>query len=638
MSPRRRTSCFCSSEFIRPLPPCLYLFIKGAGAETNYYSAYITQSRLRLPLENLCSKFAERLKSRMLKKAPTGISGLDEITGGGLPAGRPTLVCGSAGCGKTLLAMEFLVRGAMEFGEPGVFMAFEETADELAANVASLGFDLEALTAQGRIALDHVRVERSEIEETGEYDLEGLFIRLNYAIDRIGAKRVVLDTLESLFSGLSNTSILRAELRRLFEWLKEKGVTAIITAERGKGELTRQGLEEYVSDCVILLDNRVVNQIATRRLRIVKYRGSTHGANEYPFLIDRDGVSVLPITSLELEHPVSAERVSTGIPRLDAMLGGKGLYKGTSVLVSGTAGTGKSSVAAHFANAACERGETCLYFAFEESRDQVVRNMRSIGINLQQWIDAGRLHFQASRPAVYGLEMHLAVMHREIARIKPDVVVIDPVSPFLSVGTREEVRAMLTRLIDYLKTHQITAFCTNLISGMAALEATECSVSSVMDTWILLRDLEASGERNRVLYILKSRGMPHSKQVREFVLTDHGVELLDVYLGADGVLTGSARTAQEAKDRAEEAERRQEMERRQALAAGRRAALEAQVAALQAEILTEETALQAMLAEESRRESQRDAERTKLAIRRSADPAEAAARANIENLSEGKTA
>ena len=571
----------------------------------------------------------------MLIKAPTGISGLDEITGGGLPAGRPTLVCGSAGCGKTLLAMEFLVRGATEYDEPGVFVAFEETTDEITANVASLGFDLDALTAEGKIALDHVRVERSEIEETGEYDLEGLFIRLNYAIDRIGAKRVVLDTLEALFSGLSNTAILRAELRRLFLWLKEKGVTAIITAERGDGALTRQGMEEYVSDCVILLDNRVVNQMATRRLRIVKYRGSTHGANEYPFLIDRDGVSVLPITSLELEHAISDERVGTGIPRLDAMLGGKGLYKGTSALISGTAGTGKSSVAAHFAAAACERGEKCLYFAFEESRDQVVRNMRSIGIDLQQWLDAGRLHFIASRPAVYGLEMHLAVMHREIVRIKPDVVVIDPVSPFLSVGSQEEVRAMLTRLIDYLKTHQITTLCTNLISGSAALEATECSVSSVMDTWLLLRDIETGGERNRVMYILKSRGMPHSKQVREFVLTENGVELLDVYLGPDGVLTGSARVWREAKDKADELERMQELERKRLQAAGRRAALEAQIVVLQTEITVAEDAVRIAVSEEKRREMQRDSEKSLLAIRRSADPVNAAALDDMNILTEG---
>ena len=555
----------------------------------------------------------------MLKKSPTGIEGLDEITGGGLPAGRPTLICGSAGCGKTLLAMEFLARGAMHYNEPGVFMAFEETTEELTVNVASLGFDLNALAAEGKIALDHIRVERSEIEETGEYDLEGLFIRLNYIIDKIGAKRIVLDTLESLFSGLSNPAILRSELRRLFIWLKDKGVTAIITAERGDGTLTRQGLEEYVSDCVILLDHRVDSQISTRRLRIVKYRGSTHGANEYPFLIESDGISVLPITSIGLEHPVSDERVSTGVPRLDAMLGGKGLFRGTSVLVSGTAGTGKSSLAAHFVDAACRRGETCVYFAFEESRAQVVRNMQSIGIDLQQWIDAGLLRFIAARPAAYGLEMHLAVMHKHIAQIKPNVVVIDPVSPFLIVGTREEVRSMLTRLIDYMKGQQITAFCTNLISGSAALEATECSVSSVMDTWILVRDIESGGERNRALYLLKSRGMAHSKQVREFILTDHGVELVDVYLGPDGVLTGSARIAREAQERTAEEEREHAKERGRLTAERKRKALEAQMAAIQAELALEEYAVQADADSDSRRLQQREINRDIMALSRSAD-------------------
>ena len=555
----------------------------------------------------------------MLEKCPTGIDGLDATTGGGLPRGRPTLVCGSAGCGKTLLAMEFVVRGAIEYDEPGVFMAFEETAEELTQNVASLGFDLNELTAQGKIVLDYVRVERSEIEETGEYDLEGLFIRLGHAIDSIGAKRVVLDTLESLFSGLSNTAILRAELRRLFAWLKEKGVTAIITGERGEGTLTRQGLEEYVSDCVILLDHRVTSQMSTRRLRIVKYRGTTHGTNEYPFLIDENGISVLPITSVGLEHPISNERVSTGIPRLDTMLGGRGLYRGSSALISGTAGTGKSSVAAHFADAACRRGETCLYFAFEESREQVIRNMRSIGIDLEPWLAQGRLHFVAARPAVYGLEMHLAVMHRQVERVKPDVVVIDPVSPFLAVGSREEVRAMLTRLIDYLKTQQITALCTNLISGGASIEATECSVSSVMDTWILLRDMEIGGERNRGLYILKSRGMPHSNQVREFVLTERGVELLDVYLGPDGVLTGSARVWQEAQDKTAQAEREQEIERRRLLSVRKRAALEAQVAALQAEIEAETNALHVVASEEQRREERWEYDREQMARSRRAD-------------------
>jgi len=556
----------------------------------------------------------------MLLKCPTGIDGLDDITEGGLPRGRTTLVCGSAGCGKTLLAMEFLVRGAAQYDEPGVFVAFEETAEELTQNVASLGFDLNDLVAKQKVRLDYVRVERSEIEETGEYDLEGLFIRLGYAIDSIGAKRVVLDTIESLFAGLSNTSILRAELRRLFQWLKERGVTAIITGERGDGTLTRQGLEEYVSDCVILLDHRVTGQMSTRRLRVVKYRGSTHGTNEYPFLIDKDGISVLPITSLTLDHPTSNERVSTGVPRLDAMLEGKGYYRGSSVLVSGTAGTGKSSLAAHFVDAACRRGETCVYFAFEEAREQVIRNMRSIGIDLAPWIEQGILHFIASRPTTYGLEMHLAVMHRQIMNIQPQVVVIDPVSPFLSVGTREEVRAMLTRLIDYLKLHQITAFCTNLISGSASVEATECSVSSVMDTWILLRDIESGGERNRGLYILKSRGMSHSNQVREFVLTSRGAELLDVYLGPDGVLTGSARVAREAAERTEQGARQEAQERKKNVALRRRRALEAQRELLQLQIEAEDEDLTADLTMDEQWELRQQLGRAQMARSRKADP------------------
>lgn len=558
----------------------------------------------------------------MLLKCPTGIGGLDEIMEGGLPRGRTTLVCGSAGCGKTLLAMEFLVRGAAQYDEPGVFVAFEETAEEITQNVASLGFDLDDLVARRKVRLDYVRVERSEIEETGEYDLEGLFIRLAYAIDSIGAKRVVLDTVESLFSGLANTAILRAELRRLFSWLKERGVTAIVTGERGEGSLTRQGLEEYVSDCVILLDNRVISQMSTRRLRIVKYRGSTHGTNEYPFLIDKDGISVLPITSLTLEHPTSNDRVSTGIARLDAMLDGRGYYRGSSILISGTAGTGKSSMAAHFVDAACRRGETCLYFAFEESREQVIRNMRSIGIDLEPWIAQGKLQFIASRPTTYGLEMHLAVMHRQVMKAQPQVVVIDPVSPFLSVGSREEVRAMLTRLIDYLKLHQITTLCTNLVSGAATLEATECSVSSVMDTWLLLREIETGGERNRGLYILKSRGMAHSNQVREFVMTSRGVELLDVYLGPDGVLTGSARIARESQDRAEMGARQQAVERKRQLAVRKRKALEAQIALLQVQIEAEDEELHAELTAETLREQRQEHGRAQMALSRKADPAD----------------
>ena len=479
----------------------------------------------------------------MLPKAPTGIAGLDEITEGGLPRGRPTLVCGSAGCGKTLLAMEFLVRGATEFGEPGVFVAFEETAEELTQNVRSLGFELDELVGRKQLLVDHVRIGRREIEEAGEYDLEGLFIRLGHAIDSIGAKRVVLDTLEVLFGGLSNQSILRSELHRLFRWLKDKGVTAIITAERGDGTLTRHGLEEYVSDCVILLDHRVSEQLSTRRIRVVKYRGTTHGTNEYPFLIDAAGISVLPITSLGLQHEASLERISTGVAQLDEMLGGRGVYRGTTVLVSGTAGTGKTSLAAHFADAACRRGERCLYLSFEESPGQLMRNMRSIGLDLAPWVDQGVLQFHSTRPSAYGLEMHLATLHKLVKGFQPRVVIVDPITTFLNSGTSREAEGMLMRLIDFLKSQQITALFTSLTHGGDAIEATKSAVSSLIDTWLLVRDLESRGERNRGLYILKSRGMAHSNQIREFLLTDRGVQLLDVEMGPEGALVGSLRSA-----------------------------------------------------------------------------------------------
>lgn len=480
-----------------------------------------------------------------LSKTPTGIAGLDEITAGGLPKGRPTLICGSAGCGKTLLSMEFIVRGALQFGEPGVFMAFEEKTEELATNVASLGFDLEQLQRDKLVRLDHVRIERSEIEETGEYDLDGLFIRLGYAIDSIGAKRVVLDTIENLFSGLNNQGIIRAELRRLFEWLKEKKVTTIITGEKGDGTLTRQGLEEYVSDCVIMLDHRVDNQISTRLLRIVKYRGSVHGTNEYPFLIDAEGISVLPVTSLTLDHGVTSGRISSGIPSLDAMLDGKGYFEGSSILVSGTAGTGKTSIAACFVNRACLEGKRSLYLAFEESPQQIVRNMKSIGLDLQTHVDAGLLTFHASRPTLNGLEMHLIAIHKLINKVQPQVIVLDPITNLVTVGSMSEVKSMLIRLIDFLQTQQITVLFTALTRNTIVQEQADEGVASLVDAWLLVRDIESNGERNRGLYLMKSRGMKHSNQVREFVITDNGVDLVDVYLGPEGVLTGSAREAQE---------------------------------------------------------------------------------------------
>ncbi|HVL34292.1 MAG TPA: circadian clock protein KaiC [Burkholderiales bacterium] len=554
-----------------------------------------------------------------LPKAPTGIPGLDEITFGGLPRGRPTLVCGSAGCGKTLLAMEFLLRGAEAYGEPGVFMAFEETAQDLAQNVRSLGFDLEGLVAAGKIAVDHVHVERSEIEETGDYDLEGLFLRLGTAIDSVGAKRVVLDTLETLFGGFSNQALLRSELRRLFRWLKDRGVTAVITGERGDGQLTRQGLEEYVSDCVILLDHRVRDQVSTRRLRIVKYRGSTHGTNEYPFLIDQAGISVLPLSSLQLDHAAPSERLSTGVARLDAMLGGEGYYRGSSILVSGTAGTGKTTLAAHFANAVCARGERCLYLAFEESPQQLARNMRSVGIDLDAWRSKGLLRLEAARPTLHGVEMHLALIQRMVAQFQPQVVVIDPISNFASASSSAEAEAMLLRLIDFLKARQVTALFVNLTSGGGVLEGTDMGVSSLIDTWILLRDIELAGERNRGLYVLKSRGMKHSNQIREFLITGSGIDLQEVYVGPEGVLTGSMRAAQEARETAQALARADEAARRQRDLARRRAALEAQLTALQGELeaVQEEAAITAR--QDAERERTIESNRSAAAVRRGAD-------------------
>ena len=560
-----------------------------------------------------------RPKLQPISKCPTGITGLDEVTGGGLPTGRPTLVCGAAGSGKTLLGMEFLVRGAQQFDEPGVFMSFEEKSAELVQNVASLGFDLRGLCARKKLAMDYVRVERSEIEETGEYDLEGLFVRLGYAIDSVHAKRVVLDTIESLFAGLSNHAILRAELRRLFSWLKGKGVTAMITAERGEGQLTRHGLEEYVSDCVILLDHRIVEQISTRRLRVVKYRGSSHGTNEYPFLIDQKGITVLPITSVGLEHAVSNKRISSGIPRLDTMLGGKGYYRGSSVLFSGTAGTGKTSFAAHFVDAACRRGERCLYFAFEESPAQIMRNMRSIGIDLEQWAAAGLLRFKAARPTLQGLETHLAEMHKIVEEFKPVNVIMDAITNLITVGSDREVRSMLMRLIDYLKMRQITTLFTSLTTGSSAQEATDVGASSLMDTWLRLRDMEFSGERNRGMHILKSRGTAHSNQVREFLLTDHGVEVLDVYLGAGELLTGSARLTQEAEEKAAAMAREQEIGRKQRELARKRRALQAEIDLLQTRYEAEEEELKTVLGQDKIRERAFHEDRNRMAVSRMAD-------------------
>ena len=539
-------------------------------------------------------------------KSPTGIEGLDEVTEGGFPKGRTTLICGGAGCGKTLMAMEFLLNGIIDYDEPGVFMAFEETNEELAMNMASLGFDLKGLERQKKLKVDYVHVDRSEIEETGDYDLEGLFIRLGYAIDSVGAKRVVLDTIESLFSGLSNQAILRAELRRLFRWLKDKGVTAVITGERGDASLTRQGLEEYVSDCVILLDHRIIEQVSTRRLRIIKYRGTSHGTNEYPFLIDKEGISVLPVTSLNLEHDVSDEIISSGIEGLDEMLGGKGFYSGSSILINGTAGTAKTTFLSSFAKDTCKNKKRCLYFAFEESENQLLRNMKQVGVDLEPYLKNGFLKIIASRPTLYGLEMHLVTIHKTIISFKPDVVILDPITNLVSVGGINEVKFMLTRLIDYLKINKITAMFSALtIPSGNNLELTEEGISSLMDTWIMVRDVEGIGERNRGVFVIKSRGMAHSNQVREFIITSQGVKLLDVNIGPSGILTGSARLAYQLELKNKELEKQNELDRNDRELTRKRKILEATIANLRTEFESIEEELNNINKEEKLRQTQK---------------------------------
>jgi circadian clock protein KaiC len=537
-----------------------------------------------------------------LEKARTGIAGFDEVTNGGVPKGRPTIVCGGPGCGKTMFAVEFLVRGATQYNEPGVLMTFEETSEEMTKNVASLGFDLKGLAARKKLVLEYVRIEPAEIQETGEYDLEGLFIRLQHAVDTIGAKRVVLDTIEAIFSGFSNTGLLRAEIRRLFRWLKDRGLTTVVTAEKGDGTLTRYGLEEYVSDCVIFLDHRVTDQISTRRMRVVKYRGASHVADEIPFLIDERGFSVLPSSSLKLNHTVSNERISSGVKDLDDMLEGKGFYRGSSILVSGTAGSGKSSLASHFAQQTCRHGERCLYVALEESAAQATRNMKSIGVDLDKQVKKGLLRFEAWRPTQSGLEMHLLQIHKLVEQHKPSAVVIDPITNLLS-GNRQELHSMLMRLLDFLKTQQITGFFTSLTAGRdSEIEQTDVGISSLIDTWIFARDVELNGERNRCIYVLKSRGMAHSNQVREFVMSKDGIRLLPVYVGGGAVLTGSARLSQEARDRSENMLRQQTTEEQRRVLDGKRKALEAQVAALRSEFAQEEARVALVTQQEERRE------------------------------------
>jgi circadian clock protein KaiC len=568
-----------------------------------------------------------------LPKTPTGINGLDEVTGGGLPRGRPTLVCGPAGCGKTLLAMEFIVRGITDFDEPGVFLAFEESAKDLVANVASLGFDLRQFEADGQLVIDHVAALDGEMYEAGDWDLDGLFLRLGAAIDAVGAKRVAIDTIETLFGAFSNKAVLRSELRRLFAWLKDRQVTAVITGERGDGTLTRYGIEEYVSDCVIVLDHRVAEQTSIRRLRILKYRGSLHGTNEYPFLIGESGVSVLPITTLDLQHTVSSERVSTGVPRLDAMLGGGGFYRGSTVLINGTAGTGKSTLAAQFCDATCRRGERAMYFAFEESEAEIVRNMSSVGIELRQWVDAGLLRFHCFRPSLLGLEAHLFVMQKHAEEFDPAAVVMDPISDMLNVGTGADVSAMLTRQVDFLKKKGVTALFTslNVTAGSAAADQ---QLASLVDTSLLVKTMEGNGELNRILYILKSRGMAHSNQIREFLLTSHGIELADVYVGPQGVLTGSARQAQEAQELADGATRLDDLEQRRVDLGRRRESVEAQTAGLWREFESEADIVERLLSHGSTGVADRAGQRAAQGRLRGADadePASVLPAVGVEN-------
>jgi circadian clock protein KaiC len=548
-----------------------------------------------------------------IPKAPSGIRGFDEITDGGFPKGRTTIVCGGPGCGKTMLGIEFLVRGALEFNEPGVLIAFEETPQDIAKNVASMGFHIEELAANKKLALDYISVDPSEIAETGDYDLEGLFIRLQDAVDSIGAKRVMFDTVEALFTSFSNPGILRAEFRRLFRWLKDRDLTTILTAERGDNSLTRHGLEEYVSDCVILLDHRIKDQISARRMRIVKYRGTKHGADEYPFLIDEHGISILPLTSVQLKHVVSNERVSSGVPDLDAMLEGQGYFRGSSILVSGTAGSGKTTLAASFAYATCRRGERCLFIDFEESSNQVARNMKSVGINLDQWSEKGLLFHEAWRPTQSSMEMHLLRVHKLIEKIKPSCVVVDPITNLGAGSGEREVYSLLLRLLDFLKNEGITGFFVSLTSGGEDLEGTNVGVSSLTDTWILLRDLELNGERNRVLYVLKSRGMAHSNQLREFALTDRGIRLIPAYIGPGGVLTGSSRLAQEAKERTEARLQRQEAVRKRQQVDQKALVLKAQIAALQREFSTVEQEAEELSREEQLSDEELQLDRSNMA-------------------------
>ena len=555
-----------------------------------------------------------------LDKAPTGISGLDQILAGGLPRGRVTLVAGSAGAGKTLLGMNFLVAGARQYDEPGVLMTFEESAAKVALNVRSLGFDIDELVRTGQLVVLAFRVDPSEIVQAGVFDFEPIFAILDDAIKQVGAKRVVLDTIEVIFGAFGDDAIVRSELIRLVRWLDDRGVTVILTGERGNGDnnsLTRHGIEEYVTDCVIVLDHRVSAEISTRRLRVVKYRGSAHGTNEYPFLISARGFTVLPITSVALDYAASEERVSTGIPRLDHMLGG-GMFRGSTLMVSGAAGTGKTSVGASVVDSACARGERALMVLLEESPDQVVRNMRSLGLDLRPWVEAGLLRIWAARPSAFGLETHLAILAGLIEEEKPSVAVLDGITSLSNGILTTELASSVARQIDLLKSRGITSVITALGQGE---DVNAMSVSAMVDTWLQLRNIEANGERNRLLFVLKSRGTAHSNQVREFVLTDHGVELVDVYIGAAGVLAGSARVTQQAAERDEQLRIAEELAHRRRELHRSVIEREAHLVATQDQLDAEQTEISRIDLREGHLVADIEADRSKMAARRWADDA-----------------
>jgi circadian clock protein KaiC len=559
-----------------------------------------------------------RIRSQ-LPKSPTGTKGFDEITGGGLPRGRPSLVCGPPDAGKSLFALQFLVNGVTRYAEPGVFLAFEESRAEVLANVGSLGFDLDGLERDGRLLVDALPLE-PEAVETGEFDLEALIVRVAWAVERVGAKRLAIDNVEALFAAFGRPALVRSELRRLFRWLKDQELTTVITGERGEGPITRHGIEEYLSDCVVVLDDRVAQDVATRRLRVLKYRGSTHGRNEYPFLIGADGLEVLPTTSLGLNQVVSSDRVSTGVFGLDEMLGGEGVFRGSAVLISGTSGTGKTTVAAGFADAACRRGETVLFFGFEESQAEIERNMASVGLDVADWVEQGLLHFHCERPTTFGLEDHLATMQRLIQKFAPTLVVIDPVSSLARGTTPFDVSAMLMRQIYYLKSAGVTAVMT-VLSEESGLEHAIQSISSLVDTWLEVVMLEAFGERNRGLYVLKSRGMAHSNQIREFLLSDSGVSLVPVVVGAGGVLTGSARVAAESAERATALGLTLESEELARALERRRESVEAHVAQLRADFVAEESLTKRLIETSEKRQEAARLERLAQGHRRTIGPA-----------------